>query len=156
MSVDNWRWSCPRRLCEQTWRIGLYGISSCFHLLSIACFQQPEHVILLKLLRPHITCVPLNSQPVTVNWIFFNCQSQTSVVLVQWCMRRKTSESVLTYKRKCSFLNPTEDFQLWTYFIFKKVFLCLFFPPVRYLLKNNVSPDLCNEDGLTALHQVTI
>uniref|UniRef100_A0A8C1W077 Protein phosphatase 1, regulatory subunit 16B n=1 Tax=Cyprinus carpio TaxID=7962 RepID=A0A8C1W077_CYPCA len=25
---------------------------------------------------------------------------------------------------------------------------------VRYLLKNNVSPDLCNEDGLTALHQV--
>ncbi|KAK6318755.1 hypothetical protein J4Q44_G00099660 [Coregonus suidteri] len=24
---------------------------------------------------------------------------------------------------------------------------------VRYLLKNNVSPDLCNEDGLTALHQ---
>lgn len=28
------------------------------------------------------------------------------------------------------------------------------FPPVRYLLKNNVSPDLCNEDGLTALHQV--
>ncbi|CAL8380511.1 unnamed protein product [Boreogadus saida] len=24
---------------------------------------------------------------------------------------------------------------------------------VRYLLKNNVGPDLCNEDGLTALHQ---
>ncbi|CAB1418686.1 unnamed protein product [Pleuronectes platessa] len=24
---------------------------------------------------------------------------------------------------------------------------------VRYLLRNNVSPDLCNEDGLTALHQ---
>lgn len=23
-----------------------------------------------------------------------------------------------------------------------------------YLLKSNVSPDLCNEDGLTALHQV--
>lgn len=33
---------------------------------------------------------------------------------------------------------------------------CSFFPPpsVRYLLRNNVSPDLCNEDGLTALHQV--
>ncbi|KAG5836537.1 hypothetical protein ANANG_G00256360 [Anguilla anguilla] len=27
---------------------------------------------------------------------------------------------------------------------------------VRYLLKNNVSPDLCNEDGLTALHQCCI
>ena len=27
-------------------------------------------------------------------------------------------------------------------------------PTVRYLLKNNVGPDLCNEDGLTALHQV--
>ncbi|MBN3298112.1 PP16B inhibitor, partial [Amia calva] len=27
---------------------------------------------------------------------------------------------------------------------------------VRYLLKNNVSPDLCNEDGLTALHQVRV
>lgn len=29
-------------------------------------------------------------------------------------------------------------------------------PPlaVRYFLKNKVSPDLCNEDGLTALHQV--
>eukprot|EP00063_Salmo_salar_P014607 XP_013989442.1 PREDICTED: uncharacterized protein LOC106566116 [Salmo salar] len=27
---------------------------------------------------------------------------------------------------------------------------------VRYLLKNNVSPDLCNEDGLTALHQVSV
>lgn len=25
---------------------------------------------------------------------------------------------------------------------------------VRYFLKNKVSPDLCNEDGLTALHQV--
>ncbi|XP_069099881.1 protein phosphatase 1 regulatory inhibitor subunit 16B isoform X1 [Pleurodeles waltl] len=25
---------------------------------------------------------------------------------------------------------------------------------VRFLLKNNVDPDLCNEDGLTALHQV--
>ncbi|XP_047202941.1 protein phosphatase 1 regulatory inhibitor subunit 16B isoform X1 [Girardinichthys multiradiatus] len=27
---------------------------------------------------------------------------------------------------------------------------------VRYLLRNNVSPDLCNEDGLTALHQCCI
>uniref|UniRef100_A0A9J8BET3 Protein phosphatase 1 regulatory subunit 16A n=1 Tax=Cyprinus carpio carpio TaxID=630221 RepID=A0A9J8BET3_CYPCA len=27
---------------------------------------------------------------------------------------------------------------------------------VRYLLKNNLSPDLCNEDGLTALHQCCI
>ncbi|XP_064160973.1 protein phosphatase 1 regulatory inhibitor subunit 16B [Anguilla rostrata] len=27
---------------------------------------------------------------------------------------------------------------------------------VRYLLKNNVSPDLCNEDGLTAMHQCCI
>ncbi|XP_052456414.1 protein phosphatase 1 regulatory inhibitor subunit 16B [Carassius gibelio] len=27
---------------------------------------------------------------------------------------------------------------------------------VRYLLKNNVCPDLCNEDGLTALHQCCI
>ncbi|TKS70646.1 Protein phosphatase 1 regulatory inhibitor subunit 16B [Collichthys lucidus] len=27
---------------------------------------------------------------------------------------------------------------------------------LRYLLKNNVSPDLCNEDGLTALHQCCI
>uniref|UniRef100_A0A8C5ADI7 Protein phosphatase 1, regulatory subunit 16B n=1 Tax=Gadus morhua TaxID=8049 RepID=A0A8C5ADI7_GADMO len=27
---------------------------------------------------------------------------------------------------------------------------------VRYLLKNNVGPDLCNEDGLTALHQCCI
>ncbi|XP_028854557.1 protein phosphatase 1 regulatory inhibitor subunit 16B isoform X2 [Denticeps clupeoides] len=27
---------------------------------------------------------------------------------------------------------------------------------VRYLLKNNISPDLCNEDGLTALHQCCI
>ncbi|XP_052428990.1 protein phosphatase 1 regulatory inhibitor subunit 16B-like, partial [Carassius gibelio] len=27
---------------------------------------------------------------------------------------------------------------------------------VRYLLKNNLSPDLCNEDGLTALHQSCI
>ncbi|XP_069035493.1 protein phosphatase 1 regulatory inhibitor subunit 16B [Lepisosteus oculatus] len=27
---------------------------------------------------------------------------------------------------------------------------------VRYLLKNSVSPDLCNEDGLTALHQCCI
>ncbi|XP_029683022.1 LOW QUALITY PROTEIN: protein phosphatase 1 regulatory inhibitor subunit 16B [Takifugu rubripes] len=27
---------------------------------------------------------------------------------------------------------------------------------VRYLLTNNVSPDLCNEDGLTALHQCCI
>uniref|UniRef100_A0A3Q2WKW6 Protein phosphatase 1, regulatory subunit 16B n=1 Tax=Haplochromis burtoni TaxID=8153 RepID=A0A3Q2WKW6_HAPBU len=27
---------------------------------------------------------------------------------------------------------------------------------VRYLLRNNVSPDLCNEDGLTALHQVRL
>lgn len=26
---------------------------------------------------------------------------------------------------------------------------------VRYFLKNKVSPDLCNEDGLTALHQVS-
>lgn len=25
---------------------------------------------------------------------------------------------------------------------------------VCYLLKSNISPDLCNEDGLTALHQV--
>lgn len=33
-------------------------------------------------------------------------------------------------------------------------FLVSFFPSVRYLLRNNVSPDLCNEDGLTALHQV--
>lgn len=28
------------------------------------------------------------------------------------------------------------------------------FVAVRYFLKNKVSPDLCNEDGLTALHQV--
>uniref|UniRef100_A0A4W2D1U4 Protein phosphatase 1 regulatory subunit 16B n=1 Tax=Bos indicus x Bos taurus TaxID=30522 RepID=A0A4W2D1U4_BOBOX len=28
--------------------------------------------------------------------------------------------------------------------------------PVRYFLKNKVSPDLCNEDGLTALHQCCI
>lgn len=27
---------------------------------------------------------------------------------------------------------------------------------VRYFLKNKVSPDLCNEDGLTALHQVRL
>ncbi|XP_056606132.1 protein phosphatase 1 regulatory inhibitor subunit 16B [Triplophysa dalaica] len=27
---------------------------------------------------------------------------------------------------------------------------------VRYLLKNNIPPDLCNEDGLTALHQCCI
>uniref|UniRef100_A0A8C2JTX0 ANK_REP_REGION domain-containing protein n=1 Tax=Cyprinus carpio TaxID=7962 RepID=A0A8C2JTX0_CYPCA len=27
---------------------------------------------------------------------------------------------------------------------------------VRYLLKNNLSPDLCNEDGLTALHQCIV
>ncbi|XP_076869833.1 protein phosphatase 1 regulatory inhibitor subunit 16B [Brachyhypopomus gauderio] len=27
---------------------------------------------------------------------------------------------------------------------------------VRYLLKNNINPDLCNEDGLTAMHQCCI
>lgn len=34
----------------------------------------------------------------------------------------------------------------------------LLYPPiaVRYFLKNKVSPDLCNEDGLTALHQVRL
>lgn len=30
----------------------------------------------------------------------------------------------------------------------------LSFLAVCYLLKSNISPDLCNEDGLTALHQV--
>lgn len=40
-------------------------------------------------------------------------------------------------------------------FTFINALLHVFSPPVRYLLKNNVSPDLCNEDGLTALHQVT-
>lgn len=45
-----------------------------------------------------------------------------------------------------------------SYFTPPHLLMCFFplFPPVRYLLKNNVSPDLCNEDGLTALHQVTL
>ena len=32
----------------------------------------------------------------------------------------------------------------------------LFLFAVCYLLKSNISPDLCNEDGLTALHQVRL
>lgn len=50
----------------------------------------------------------------------------------------------------------------WKYFpviLHLRTYSCVslsLFPPVRYLLKNNVSPDLCNEDGLTALHQVTL
>lgn len=45
--------------------------------------------------------------------------------------------------------------QLFWTSVLINVFLRLPLLPVRYLLKNNVSPDLCNEDGLTALHQVT-
>uniref|UniRef100_A0A3Q4GH46 Protein phosphatase 1, regulatory subunit 16B n=1 Tax=Neolamprologus brichardi TaxID=32507 RepID=A0A3Q4GH46_NEOBR len=43
------------------------------------------------------------------------------------------------YKRKCSFSKHSKT--SWKF---------------RYLLRNNVSPDLCNEDGLTALHQCCI
>lgn len=48
----------------------------------------------------------------------------------------------------------TELCELWDFIPHVFSFCLSFFPPVRYLLRNNVSPDLCNEDGLTALHQV--
>ncbi|ROK31117.1 Protein phosphatase 1 regulatory inhibitor subunit 16B [Anabarilius grahami] len=38
----------------------------------------------------------------------------------------------------------------------KGLYVCVCLLTVRYLLKNNVSPDLCNEDGLTALHQLHV
>lgn len=57
--------------------------------------------------------------------------------------------------KKMQLFKPNERNPVFRVEIFPiNVLLCLPFPPVRYLLKNNVSPDLCNEDGLTALHQV--
>ena len=47
---------------------------------------------------------------------------------------------------------PTESFIIFDFFFCDHVVCYIFL--VRDLLKKGVSADVCNEDGLTALHQV--
>lgn len=76
------------------------------------------------------------------------CRPLITVTFFQKHFPRQLELTVLTEKYS------TELCELWVFIPHVFSFCLSFFPPVRYLLRNNVSPDLCNEDGLTALHQV--
>lgn len=100
------------------------------------------------------------------HWIeYFSILSHRAVICRRkWSMQESdASKSVFICQRKCSFLSQLIETLLlkWKYLpliLHLLTYSCVslsLFPPVRYLLKNSVSPDLCNEDGLTALHQVT-